>query len=715
MPRNSGFYVESDVSGGVVTDFTGLNFPEKSEVSADNVIFSEKGRIDRRKGFDYEPDFLMDTVDRENKVINTYLWRSVGGNGDLTFAVVQVGNILSFYLVSASSLSSGKVSQEIDITPYLIIGSPNDSVECQFASGNGKLFITHPYTDPFYIDYNADTGVFTSTRITLQIRDFEGAVDPLETETRPTTLSNEHKYNLYNQGWYTSTNTWNGSALSKKNVLDYWDQYRSDFPSNSDVWHLYKGPANNTNVQGEIFWSYYFDRFALGNSPAPKGHYILDLHYQDRSAISGIAGLPVKTTTYHRVSTVAFFAGRVWYAGIATPGFNQKLYFTQIIERDAQYGQCYQINDPTSEVTFDLLPTDGGVISIADAGTILKLFPLDNVLLVFATNGVWAITGSTGIGFTATDYSVNRISSINILDTKSFIDVNGVPAWMNSEGIYVIRQAQTGLQVQSLTDQKFKKYMDDIPTECKKYARGYFNPYTRVIQWLYRSTIPNTITERYEFDRVLNINVVANSFYPWSISTSDVSVNGLLVIEGSSVDTVEEFVVSESEVIVTANSGEVYTNSYVTEGIEPSFKYIVSVPNGSNHDLTFAETINETYTDWVQASDPTEFTSHVTWGYKVQGEGIKKLQVTYIEVYTDNEEQGTFDLQSIWDYSTNAENGRWSTKQRCESPSSQYSFMKFRRKLRGHGTAVQVRIDSVGTKPFSLVGFSSWITANTRP
>jgi hypothetical protein len=715
MPRNSGFYVESDVSGGVVTDFTGLNFPEKSAISADNVIFSEKGRIERRKGFDYEPNYTFNTVSRTDKVVNSYLWRSVGGNGDLTFAVLQVGNILSFYLVSASSLSSGKVAQEIDLNTYLVPGSPNDSVECQFASGNGKLFVTHPYADPFYIDYNADTGVFSVTSIILKIRDFEGVVDGLETETRPTTLSNEHKYNLYNQGWYITTNTWNGSALAKRNVLEYWDQYRSDFPSNSDVWHLFKGPANNTNVQGEIFWSYYFDRFALGNSPAPKGHYILDLHYQDRSSLSGITGLPVKTTGYNGVSTVAFFAGRVWYAGIATPGFNQKLYFSQLIERDAQYGQCYQTNDPTSEVTFDLLPTDGGVISIADAGTVLKLFPLDNVLLVFATNGIWAITGSTGIGFTATDYSVNRISSISVLDTKSFIDVNGVPAWMNSEGIYVVRQAQTGLQVQSLTDQKFKKFMDDIPTECKKYARGYFNPYTRVIQWLYRSTVPTSITQRYEFDRALNINVVANSFYPWSISFSEVSVNGLLVIEGSSVSTVDEAVRDNNDDLVTVSSGTVTVPTYSLEGVEPSFKYIVTTPNGSDYSLTFAETINETYTDWVLANDPVIYDSHVSWGYKVQGEGIKKLQVTYIEVYTDNEEQGTFDLQSIWDYATTQETGRWSTKQRCESPSSSYSFMKFKRKLRGHGTAVQVRITSVDTKPFSLVGFSSWITANTRP
>jgi hypothetical protein len=257
--------------------------------------------------------------------------------------------------------------------------------------------------------------------------------------------------------------------------------------------------------------------------------------------------------------------------------------------------------------------------------------------------------------------------------------------------------------------------MDSIPSECKKYARGYFNPYTRVIQWLYRSVTPTGITDRYEFDRVLNINVVANSFYSWTISPASVTVNGLLVIEGSSVDTFEDNVTAEDGTQVTVGAGNVFVNSYTTTGIEPSFKYIVTKPNGTDYDLTFAETINENYIDWQQADEPVVYDSHVSWGYKVQGEGIKKLQVTYIEVYTDNEEQGTFDLQSVWDYATTQETGRWSTKQRCESSSSSYSFMKFKRKLRGHGTAVQVRITSVDTKPFSLVGFSSWITANTRP
>lgn len=719
MPRSSGFYVENDLTGGVITDFTGLNFPEKSAIEADNVVFTEKSRVHRRLGFDYEVGYQLHNINRTEAVVNSYLWRSVGGNGDISFTVMQVGNTLHFYLVGSGSLSSGKHAQTISLSTFLVAGSPADSVECQFASGDGKLFVTHPYCDPFFIKYSSDTDTFTATKINIKIRDFEGVVDGLAVDTRPTTLTNLHKYNLYNQGWFANNVRCLNNTGQYQNIgmpLNQWDTDRSDFPSNCDVWHYYKGVSQNqTNIPGESFWIWYVYTYEMGNSPAPKGHYLLDVHYQDRSAVSGIAGLPVVSTSYNRVSTVGFFASRVWYTGIVTPGFNQKLYFSQIIEKEDQYGSCHQLNDPTSEVTFDLLPTDGGVISIADAGTIVKLVSLSNALLVFATNGVWSITGSQGIGFTATDYSVNKISSLSILPTTSFVDVNGVPAWMNTEGIYVVRQGQLGLEVQSLTDQKFKKYMDEIPVECKKYARGAYNSYTRVIQWLFRSTIPTSITERYEFDRILNINVTGNSFYPWSISTSPSKVNGLMVVEGNGTAIETENVTDNSDVVVTSNSGNVFVNVYVPEGVEPLFKYIVSTPVSSSYNFSFSETINPNYVDWESTGLPILFDSHFSWGYKVQGEGIKKLQLTYVEIYTDNNDTSTFDLQSMWDYASNQNTGRWSSKQRCQTPNSDYSFTGHRRKLRGHGKAVQLRISSVDYAPFEFIGWSSWITANQRP
>jgi hypothetical protein len=140
---------------------------------------------------------------------------------------------------------------------------------------------------------------------------------------------------------------------------------------------------------------------------------------------------------------VAFFASRVFYAGVNDTGYSTKIYFSQILTSINHAGHCYQEQDPTSETLFDLLPTDGGVIEIPDIANVVFMFESRNSLYVFATNGIWRITGSEGIGFTATDFSINKISSLPNTNNQSFVDLNGVPAWINSEGIWVLQQDET--------------------------------------------------------------------------------------------------------------------------------------------------------------------------------------------------------------------------------------------------------------------------------
>jgi len=55
-----------------------------------------------------------------------------------------------------------------------------DAVEAQFTDGNGYLIVTHPYCEPMRIAYDIAAHTATPTNITLQIRDFEGAInDPM--------------------------------------------------------------------------------------------------------------------------------------------------------------------------------------------------------------------------------------------------------------------------------------------------------------------------------------------------------------------------------------------------------------------------------------------------------------------------------------------------------------------------------------------------------
>jgi len=75
--------------------------------------------------------------------------------------------------LSKAFISSIKISQ------YGIFGQPfSFDEECQYADGNGYLFIFHKDCDPFYVTYDPIALAFTTAPITIQIRDLAGASEP---------------------------------------------------------------------------------------------------------------------------------------------------------------------------------------------------------------------------------------------------------------------------------------------------------------------------------------------------------------------------------------------------------------------------------------------------------------------------------------------------------------------------------------------------------
>jgi hypothetical protein len=138
---------------------------------------------------------------------------------------------------------------------------------------------------------------------------------------------------------------------------------------------------------------------------------------------------------------------------------------------------------------------------------------LGNYLVIFAANGIWLLAGNQGIGFTATDYTRSFLSSIRTISATSFVDVQGYPAWWNIDGVYYIKpDPNGGLIVDSLTDKNIKDLFLEIPIVNKKFARGAFNTFTHVVQWLYREDSSSSVEETYEFNRVMNYNILNPSF-----------------------------------------------------------------------------------------------------------------------------------------------------------------------------------------------------------
>lgn len=726
MARQGGIVVENNLTGGLVTEATGLNFPENACTETYNCEFDPVGRVNRRKGFKFETGFSLKTVNKTGAAISQFLWKNVGGNGDRNFLVVQIGVVLLFYSVDKNAtLSSGARADFIDLSAYQVPGSPPFiGVECSFSNGLGYLFVTHPYLEPFYIKYNEVTNVFSVQTINLRVRDFEGVEDGLPTDTRVFSLDSQHKYNLYNQGWSApAKGFYGGSDIA----LTLWSNdgftTRGDYPSNADVWWFYRGPYDlgsgvPISQNPAFFRNILVDTLAIGNSPAPKGHYLLNLHYQDRSAVSGVPGLPATNTGYFRVATNAFYSGRVFYSGLAQSGYVGKVYFSQIIERDSQFGECYQSNDPTSEDNSDLLPSDGGVISIAEAGKILRMIPVGNSLIVFAVNGIWSIMGSEGLGFRANDYSVRKISSNSIISATNFIDYNGTPMWWATDGIYTIQtdNAVGSASVANVTDKSIKTFFGDIPPESKKYARGIWNPYTNTIEWVYRSIAPVTVEQRYEYDRILVLNTLSGAFYPWTISSTDtVKVAGVVLVDGQSSELGTEAVTDNAFEVVTDDLGITVTVSgRAVSAVAPITKYLVGLGPATSFSLTFAEISDPSYIDWKGTADQ-DYLSYFVTGYKVHGEGLRKFQPTIFKVFSKNETDTEFLIYGQWDYANNGDNGRWSMVQRIENPAEGYDYDGRKVKVRGHGTALQIRISSVTGMNFDIIGFATYETGNASP
>jgi len=704
MPRQAGVVVENSFKNGFVTEASGLNFPENAVTEAFNCEFQFDGSVKRRLGFDFESNYTTKAINRTNNVVNTYLWRNVAGKGEVSLLVVQVGATLYFYRTAGDNFSSGAVSTAIALTP--VSGAPTpETVEAQFSDGNGFLFVTHPYCEPMRVAYDTTTDTASFANIFLRVRDFEGAAgDTFNVDERPTStfaaLNEHHKYNLFNQGWTTAN-------------LTAWDTAQTTMPSNADVMWRFKNATDDLD-----FTTASIARITAGNTPAPKGHFILILANQDRNAAAGTTGVTATTTSFQRPSTTAFFAGRVFYAGINHVGFNSKIYFSQIVEHNDQYGHCYQTNDPTSEDLFDLLPSDGGVISIPEAGTIYKLVTVPGGIAVFAANGIWFITGSTGIGFIANDYTVQKVSDVQTLSAASFVSVAGFPSWWNSEGIYVMNAQGNLPTVQSITDPRIKTFYDTIPMESKRFARGMYHYIDGHIRWIFRSETTDQVTNIYEFDRVLNFNTRSGAFYLWSVTDSDVKINAILISDVvSGAIGAHQVVTAAVDNVIDSDTNNVIVFTAAGSEDSPFDKYLVSYADEVTYNFTFADKIDSAYRDWFTYDFAgVDFTSYFITGYKVRGEGIRKFQSNWVEVFTQISEIAAYYFQGIWDFATTGSGtGRWSVRQHVNRNEPKYSTVSNRLKVRGHGKALQFKVTSVPGYPFDIIGWSSLQSVNQIP
>ena len=718
--------------GGLNTEGGYFITPDNSWKEGVNIVPNVDGSVIRRNGIDYENLYQLYassiTADQKNLWAFTVgTWSTVGGNGNLSFFVVQAGYMLYFYESSSGSVSSSKKSFSIDLRTYKASGSTAvDGVDiASFASTYGRLIVTTSSTNPILVEYDSTADSITVSAITINIRDFEGfespfAIDAEKTEAEWTTANflTKAKYNLYNQGWTDTLITAYKTANSSK------------LPSNAKNW--ISGKDSNDDFSAALL-----NKQDFGTSPAPKGRFILNAFYQDRSGII--------TSTTVRPKVCAFFAGRAWYAGMSSAKELGTVYFSQVLDVISNVGKCYQQNDPTSEVFSDLQDNDGGVIQIPEAGEIIGLQPLGRGITVLASNGVWFISGIDQ-GFTAASYSVERISNVGCNAAKSIVPVEDSLLYWSNTGIYAISPGSSAAEfsASNLSDKNIKTFYQSIPTLNKLYAEGSYNVSNKLIYWLYSKTdVTDSSTGKYNKTSVLALDLKLNSWYWFDFDTTlNVTPVSLEVTKETTQSTLDYTVLAGSSNVMQSTNSVVATLD-VVNGTVQQFKVLTLHPvTSNNYSITFSDlentrTTSTKFKDWYSYNNAgVEQTSYLLTGFDMGGNGPARSKTgQYISVFMKRTET-SFDssanpvnpsgclMQTRWDFTDNSYAGKWQDEVQVyrqlrpyfATPLTTfddgYPLVVTKNKVRGRGKAMQMKLTSEAGKDMQLVGWSTTFVAN---
>ena len=745
---------------GLVTEASPLTFPPDTSYDEDNCLIFPAGNRSRRLGIDYEDDFQysdysVDVADQATVPLTEYVWKNVNNIPGLDFLVHQFGSQLAFFDVSETPSSTNRKNFYFDLADYFIADAvAPEEASVQMATGKGFLFVVSEAMDPAIIEYDPITDSISSRRIEILIRDFDGVEDEIATESEPSTLTALHQYNLENQGWYTDTSstvtTWTrwGTGIfaqhpvvstSNVNVIQKYKDVIGRYPGNNKQWFLGKVEAAGGGYAVGDFNPELLNKVHVGNSRAPRGHFIFSAFNKDRSAVSGIVGIDIEKETT-RPSTICFSSGRIFY------GHNNTVYFSQILSSQEKAGLCFQDNDPTAEDISDLLANDGGVIPIPAADKIILTKEVSNGIMVFANNGVWFISGGDK-GFSAIDYQVAKISAYGTDSPYSVVDTQNHIYFWSKVGILRIEQ-QTGpfgavqgsFQATNLTENTIDSLIKDISTLVRKYIKGVYDHGTNTIHWLYAT---NDLGLNFFYNRLLNYNVITESFFPWSLVSGNYPyITGIyLTSDINRISNAESMTINGDDVVI--NGEAVVTNSTTLSAKDSFVQFIVAASTGSIWQFTIANFTNDNYVDWESFDDTgIEYESFVETGYEILEDAARKKQLLSLHAFfRQTEENFVADgddynldkpsscyLTTKWDWSNSSASNRWSTRTQAYrlkrvplvnvldlSLNTGFKIVTTRHKIRGHGRSLQFKFgtDERG-KNFDLYGWQAFYTGNTE-
>lgn len=747
MPTKTKLEINS-FNKGLITEAGPLTFPDNASLVDENFVLLKDGSRRRRLGMDYEQDYEEQFAGgaSDDSALSVAIWENPTQTGLFNIVVVQVHNKLFFYNAKGTPISDTPLfldgfgnGQDIELPAAYVDGSVVST-----ASIRGQLIVAYGGADFLVLSYDEVNDEVTQETKRLTVRDLWGiesvyAVDERPAITPTTLIADtqtvdltadqvQHVYNLRNQGWpplqRTAINV-DGSSYHREYDTVLLPDTDVDsvtevnyLVSDADVpWRARTTSSEFPETVGlyspfEIYKNFY------GSTPANKGKAIIDLFdratdrqafYDEQAVLSEmvIEGDDIVSDSAEGgVSQVAAYAGRIFYSlvnevvtdrDVRSPRLSNYIFFSQVVQSDQEIASCYQLNDPTSEFEYDVLATDGGFVSIPEAGRILKLAPLGNSLFVLTTNGVWEIHGGEQV-FSATNQNLTKVSNIGAISTSSVVVSDTVVTYFTNGGIYAINIDPSSLRgvATSITANTIASYYLAIPDEQKRLSTGVYDEINRKIRWLYRST-DIVFPSVYDRELVLDLDLQAFSVNTFEVDTS---------VPGSSqVGVRGAFNIPEVRYWIVRDSG------------------------ASSISYAFGDFTNEDFEDFgLYDATAILLTGYLTGGTASTNKQVKNLvlhcartETSYVDdggggIEFDNPSGCQVTLQ--WEWTNSATSGRWNTPFQgyrmtvpyypvdVDDPFDYgYTVISSKTGIRGKGKALSIKFESEEGKDLHILGW----------
>jgi len=297
MPRASGSKDYISLAQGLITEASPLTFPENATSDELNFVIDKDGLIRaRRKGLEAAKT-EQSLVGAEAVLENVYYWKAP--------------DVFLFVITSTTPDTKLYVHRNNEALSLLGSFTLNTQItETQIAESTNLLVITTSQAQkPVLLEFEEQNNNIEIYSVDLYVRDFELVDDGLTLTERPTSaIDDNHRYNLYNAGWYKDRRYQyiNDQAVQDPIVSFFsdlnTDTPANDFPSNSDIVSL--GVSINENGV-TTFRDDEVRNTNVGNSEAPRGHYIYNINSFNRDARISNKNLDGTTsTTLSPVGTV---------------------------------------------------------------------------------------------------------------------------------------------------------------------------------------------------------------------------------------------------------------------------------------------------------------------------------------------------------------------------------------------------------------------------